>query len=141
MHAGELMLTRPSWLTPKSPPLARTSKDLETARSLLPSPTSSTLGTVLLLPDIGSHAGDVSGEYPREHERRCRHRVHPRRACCHERVPIAQAGRRGRAHETVFLRSRLRRCEDAPVGRQRTQRRLRAPVQRLVFAAIPPTNN
>jgi hypothetical protein len=35
--AGELILTRAPWLTPKSPPLARTSKDREPARSLLPS--------------------------------------------------------------------------------------------------------
>jgi hypothetical protein len=38
------MLTRASWLTPKSPPLARTSKDLKPARSLLPSRKLRTLG-------------------------------------------------------------------------------------------------
>jgi hypothetical protein len=36
-YTGELMLTRTSWLTPKSPPLATMSKDLEPARSLPPS--------------------------------------------------------------------------------------------------------
>ena len=31
----------------------------------------------------------MSGEYPSEHERRCRHRVHPRRACRHKRASRA----------------------------------------------------
>jgi hypothetical protein len=72
--------------------------------------------------DIGSHAGDVSGEYPREHERRCRHRVHPRRAYRQSQVWSGQKlGRNMTKHTTAtpgasFYAADIPLDSDAPAG-------------------------
>jgi hypothetical protein len=68
-------------------------------------------------PDRSGHAGAVTGEYSREHERRCRHRVHQRRACRQSRNPRARrspARRRRPACCPALRGSRAASAADSP---------------------------